>query len=182
MENLSGIAYPFQKIGFVTMPDFQFGGMEHPGVIHYKASSLLLGEGATVDQFISRSNLISHEIAHMWFGDLVTMKWFNDVWMKEVFANFMANKVTEKLMGTPTFNLRFLQDHYPAAYGVDRTRGANPIRQQLDNLQDAGTMYGNIIYHKAPIMMMQLEKLMGPEPFQKGIREYLKKYAYQNAT
>jgi aminopeptidase N len=182
MENWTGIAYPFQKVGFVTIPDYQFGGMEHPGEIQYKASSLLLGEGATKDQFIGRSNLISHEIAHMWFGDLVTMKWFNDVWMKEVFANFMADKVTEKLMGSQTFNLKFLQDHYPAAYGVDRTRGANPIRQQLNNLQDAGSMYGNIIYHKAPIMMRQLEKLMGPEPFQQGIQEYLNKYAYQNAT
>ena len=182
MESWTGIAYPFQKVGFVAIPDFQFGGMEHPGEIQYKASSLFLGDGATKDQFISRSNLISHEIAHMWFGDLVTMKWFNDVWMKEVFANFMADKVTEKLMGSQTFNLKFLQDHYPAAYGVDRTTGANPIRQQLDNLQDAGSMYGNIIYHKAPIMMRQLEKLMGPEAFQKGIQEYLKKYSYQNAT
>ncbi|RLJ74962.1 M1 family metallopeptidase [Pedobacter alluvionis] len=182
LENWTAIKYPFQKIGFVSIPDFQFGGMEHPGEVQYKASSLFLDQGATKDQFISRSNLISHETAHMWFGDLVTMKWFNDVWMKEVFANFMADKVTEKLMGKNTFDLKFLQDHYPAAYGVDRTLGANPIRQQLDNLQEAGSMYGNIIYHKAPIMMRQLELLMGKENFQKGIREYLKKYSYGNAT
>jgi aminopeptidase N len=182
LEDWTAIKYPFQKIGFVSIPDFQFGGMEHPGEVQYKASSLFLDQGATKDQFISRSNLISHETAHIWFGDLVTMKWFNDVWMKEVFANFMADKVTEKLMGKSTFDLKFLQDHYPAAYGVDRTLGANPIRQQLDNLQEAGSMYGNIIYHKAPIMMRQLELLMGKENFQKGIREYLKKYAYSNAT
>ncbi|MGQ7856110.1 M1 family metallopeptidase [Pedobacter sp. WC2501] len=182
LENWTAIKYPFQKIGFVSIPDFQFGGMEHPGEVQYKASALFLDQGATKDQFISRSNLISHETAHMWFGDLVTMKWFNDVWMKEVFANFMADKVTEKLMGKNTFDLKFLQDHYPAAYGVDRTLGANPIRQQLDNLQEAGSMYGNIIYHKAPIMMRQLELLMGKENFQKGIREYLKKYSYGNAT
>lgn len=182
LEDWTAIKYPFQKIGFVSIPDFQFGGMEHPGEVQYKASSLFLDQGATKDQFISRSNLISHETAHMWFGDLVTMKWFNDVWMKEVFANFMADKVTEKLMGKSTFDLKFLQDHYPAAYGVDRTLGANPIRQQLDNLQEAGSMYGNIIYHKAPIMMRQLELLMGKENFQKGIREYLKKYSYSNAT
>lgn len=182
LENWTAIPYPFQKIGFVAIPDFQFGGMEHPGVVHYKASSLFLGEGSTKDQFISRSNLIFHETAHMWFGDLVTMKWFNDVWMKEVFANFIADKVTEKLMGEQTFNLKFLQNHYPAAYSIDRTRGANPIRQQLDNLQDAGSMYGNIIYHKAPIMMRQLELLMGAANFQKGIQEYLLKYAYKNAT
>ncbi|WP_293783404.1 M1 family aminopeptidase [uncultured Pedobacter sp.] len=182
LEDWTAIKYPFQKIGFVSIPDFQFGGMEHPGEVQYKASSLFLDQGATKDQFISRSNLISHETAHMWFGDLVTMKWFNDVWMKEVFANFMADKVTEKLMGKNTFDLKFLQDHYPAAYGVDRTLGANPIRQQLDNLQEAGSMYGNIIYHKAPIMMRQLELLMGKDNFQKGIREYLKKYSYGNAT
>ncbi|MDT3401673.1 M1 family metallopeptidase [Mucilaginibacter terrae] len=182
LEEWTGIPFPFQKIGFVAIPDFQFGGMEHPGEVQYKASSLFLDEGATKDQFIGRANLISHETAHMWFGDLVTMRWFNDVWMKEVFANFMADKVTEKMMGTETFNLKFLQDHYPAAYGVDRTQGTNPIRQQLDNLQEAGSMYGNIIYHKAPIMMRQLELLMGKENFQAGIREYLKKYAYSNAT
>jgi len=182
LEQWTDISFPFQKVGFVAIPDFQFGGMEHPGEVQYKASSLFLDAGATKDQLIGRANLISHETAHMWFGDLVTMKWFNDVWMKEVFANFMADKVTEKVMGDETFNLKFLIDHYPAAYGVDRTAGANPIRQQLDNLQDAGSMYGNIIYHKAPIMMRQLETLMGKENFQTGIREYLKKYSYNNAT
>jgi aminopeptidase N len=75
-----------------------------------------------------------------------------------------------------------MQDHYPAAYGIDRTQGANPIRQDLDNLKDAGSLYGNIIYHKAPIMMQQLELLMGKEKFRQGIQEYLKKYAYSNAT
>lgn len=182
MEGWTGIPYPFQKVGFVAIPSFQFGGMEHPGEVQYNAPALFLDEGATRDQFISRANLISHETAHMWFGDLVTMEWFNDVWMKEVFANFMADKVTEKIMGSETFNLKFLQDHYPAAYSVDRTPGANAIRQQLDNLNDAGSMYGNIIYHKAPVMMRQLELLMGKENFRKGVQEYLKKYAYGNAN
>lgn len=182
LEEWTGIPYPFQKVGFVGIPDFQFGGMEHPGEVQYQASSLFLDDGATKDRLIARSTLISHETSHMWFGDMVTMEWFNDVWMKEVFANFMADKVTESLMGSETFNLKFLQDHYPAAYGVDRTPGANPIRQQLDNLQDAGSLYGNIIYHKAPIMMRQLELLMGAANFQKGIREYLDKYKYGNAT
>ncbi|KQC00084.1 M1 family aminopeptidase [Pedobacter sp. Hv1] len=181
LTSWTAIPYPFQKIGFAAIPDFQFGGMEHPGVVLYKSSSLFLDDGAIKDQYISRANLISHETAHMWFGDLVTMKWFNDVWMKEVFANFMADKVAEKMMGEQAFNLKFLQDHFPAAYGVDRTLGANPIRQKLNNLQDAGSMYGNIIYHKAPIMMRQLEALMGPVDFQKGIREYLAKYANKNA-
>jgi aminopeptidase N len=181
-ENWTGIKYPFQKFGFVAIPDFQFGGMEHPGTIQYKASSLFLDAGATKDQLNGRNNLIAHETAHMWFGDLVTMDWFTDVWMKEVFANFMADKSAEEFGGNNTYALKFLIDHFPAAYAVDRTQGANPIRQPLDNLKDAGTLYGNIIYHKAPLMMQQLEMLMGKSPFQQGIREYLRKFSNSNAS
>lgn len=182
LSGWTGIPFPFQKVGFVAIPAFQFGGMEHPGVVQYNAPGLFLDGTATKDQLIARSSVIAHETAHMWFGDLVTMQWFNDVWMKEVFANFMADKVSGQLMGRETFNQKFLLDHTPAAFGIDRTPGANPIRQQLDNLQEAGTMYGNIIYHKAPIMMRQLELLMGEKPFQAGVREYLARYRYSNAT
>lgn len=181
-ENWTGIPYPFQKFDFAAIPDFQFGGMEHVGAIQYKAATLFLDGTATKDQLNSRSNLIAHETAHMWFGDLVTMSWFTDVWMKEVFANFMADKSAAQNVGGEVFDLKFLVDHFPAAYGVDRTTGSNPIRQQLDNLKDAGTMYGNIIYHKAPIMMRQLERLMGKAKFQQGVREYLKKFANSNAS
>ena len=181
-QEWTGIPYPFQKFGFVAIPDFQFGGMEHPGAIQYKASSLFLDNGATKDQINARNNLIAHETAHMWFGDMVTMNWFTDVWMKEVFANFMADKSNADAGGTDEFDLKFLVDHFPAAYNVDRTAGSNPIRQDLDNLKDAGSLYGNIIYHKAPVMMRQLERLMGAEMFQKGVREYLKKFAGGNAS
>lgn len=181
-EDWTTIPYPFQKFGFAAIPDFQFGGMEHVGAIQYKSSSLFLDGGATKDQLNSRTNLIAHETAHMWFGDLVTMSWFTDVWMKEVFANFMADKSSETDGNSENFDLKFLIDHFPAAYGVDRTAGANPIRQDLENLKDAGSMYGNIIYHKAPIMMRQLERLMGKEKFQQGVREYLKKFANGNAS
>jgi aminopeptidase N len=181
-EDWTAIPYPFHKFDFAAIPDFQFGGMEHVGAIQYKASTLFLDGTATKDQLNSRSNLIAHETAHMWFGDLVTMTWFTDVWMKEVFANFMADKSAEGSVGKAVFDLKFLVDHFPAAYGVDRTTGSNPIRQDLDNLKDAGTMYGNIIYHKSPIMMQQLERLMGKEMFQQGVREYLKKFANSNAS
>ncbi|QNK63783.1 aminopeptidase [Pedobacter sp. PAMC26386] len=181
-EDWTAIAYPFQKFGFVAIPDFQFGGMEHPGAIQYKSASLFLDAGATKDQLNARNNLIAHETAHMWFGDLVTMDWFSDVWMKEVFANFMADKSAEEAGGKVNYSLKFLIDHFPAAYAVDRTEGANPIRQPLDNLKDAGTLYGNIIYHKAPVMMQQLENLMGKDKFRDGVREYLKKFANSNAS
>jgi aminopeptidase N len=181
-EDWTAIPYPFQKFGFVAIPDFQFGGMEHPGAIQYKSASLFLDAGATKDQLHARNNLIAHETAHMWFGDLVTMDWFSDVWMKEVFANFMADKSAEESDGQANYSLKFLIDHFPAAYAVDRTPGANPIRQPLDNLKDAGTLYGNIIYHKAPVMMQQLESIMGKDKFQQGVREYLKKFANSNAS
>jgi aminopeptidase N len=182
MQQYTGIAYPFQKFGFVAIPDFQFGGMEHPGAIQYKASSLFLDSGATREQFIGRSNLLSHETAHMWFGDMVTMTWFNDVWMKEVFANFMADKISSITLPDDNYDLKFLTAHYPAAYSVDRTEGANPIRQRLDNLQEAGSLYGNIIYNKAPIVMRQLERMIGADAFQAGLRDYLTKYAGGNAS
>ncbi len=182
LESYTGIPFPFQKLDCAAIPDFQYGGMEHVGAIQYKAASLFLDDGATQDQQLSRAQLIAHETSHMWFGDLVTMRWFNDVWMKEVFANFMADKICQQTYSDSNAALRFLVSHFPAAYGVDRTAGANPIRQQLNNLQNAGTLYGNIIYHKAPIVMQQLERLMGADAFRDGLREYLKKYANNNAS
>lgn len=163
LEDYTQIKFPFKKFDFVAIPDFQYGGMEHVGAIDYKASSLFLDAGATRDQENSRANVISHETSHMWFGDLVTMQWFNDVWMKEVFANFMADKITQGGQSSDSYELKFLLTHLPRAYAVDRTGGANPIRQQLNNLQEAGTLYGAIIYDKAPVMMRQLERLMGAE-------------------
>lgn len=182
LENYTGIDYPFEKFDFALIPTFQYGGMEHPGSIFYKESSLMLDESASINQQLSRASLIAHETSHMWFGDLVTMDWFNDVWLKEVFANFYAAKIVNPAFPEVNHDLRFLLSHYPSAYGVDRTKGSHPIQQKLDNLQNAGSLYGSIIYQKAPIVMRNLEAFLGPELFQEGIKEYLKKYAYGNAT
>jgi aminopeptidase N len=118
----------------------------------------------------------------MWFGDLVTMKWFDDVWLKEVFANFMAAKIVNPAFPDINHELRFFLQHYPAAYEVDRTAGANPIRQTLENLREAGSLYGPIIYQKAPIVMRQLEQILGPDELRDGLREYLRRFAFANAT
>ena len=104
----------------------------------------------------------------MWFGDLVTMRWFNDVWMKEVFANFMAAKIVNPSFPQINHELRFLYAHYPAAYDVDRTPGTNAIRQPLENLNEAGSLYGAIIYQKAPIVMRQLEMIVTPDGLATG--------------
>lgn len=181
LEQYTGIAYPFGKFDFALLPAFQYGGMEHPGAIFYNESALFLDENASVNQRLARANVIAHEAAHMWFGDLVTMDWFNDVWLKEVFANFMAAKIVHPSFPEINHNLRFLLGHYPGAYEVDRTAGTNPILQNLDNLKQAGTLYGGIIYLKAPVVMKHLEHKIGEAKMREGLQEYLKKHAFSNA-
>jgi len=182
LESYTGIAYPFGKFDFFAVPSFQFGGMEHPGAVWYRADGLFLDEAPSRTQELGRASLISHETAHMWFGDLVTMRWFDDVWMKEVFANFMASKIVAPSFPDVDHALRFFQSNHTTAYGVDRTAGANPIRQDLANLRDAGSLYGAIIYQKAPVVMKQLEALVGDSTFHEGLRIYLADHRFGNAT
>ena len=182
LEDYTGIDYPFQKFDVVLVPDFQYRGMEHPGAILYRASALLLDPAPSRQALLRRAQLIAHESAHMWFGNLVTMRWFDDVWTKEVFANFMADKIVNPAFPEIDHDLAFIATHYPPAYRVDRTAGANPIRQPLPNLNEAGQLYGDIIYHKAPIMMHQLEQIMGENAFRRGVRAYLQRFAHANAS
>ncbi len=182
LEDYSGIDYPFEKLDFALIPAFQYGGMEHAGAILYRARNLLLDEAPSDMELLGRASLIAHETAHMWFGNLVTMEWFDDVWLKEVFANFMAAKIVNPSFPDINHELNFLVRHAPAAYSVDRTAGANPIRQELPNLNEAGQLYGPIIYDKAPIMMRQLEALLGEARLQAGLREYLDRHAFGNAS
>jgi aminopeptidase N len=182
LEDYTSISYPWGKFDFLLIPSFQFGGMEHAGAIYYNGSALFLDPSATVNQKLGRASLIAHETSHMWFGDLVTMRWFNDVWMKEVFANFMAAKIVNPSFPEINHDLRFVLAHYPGAYDVDRTEGTNAIRQQLDNLNEAGSLYGAIIYQKAPIVMRHLEMMLGADNLRDGLRVYLRNHAFGNAS
>ncbi|WP_194528514.1 M1 family metallopeptidase [Zobellia roscoffensis] len=182
LEKYTNQPFPFKKMDFATIPGYQYGGMEHVGAIQYKEGTLFLDESSTSNQKLRRLKLIAHETSHMWFGDLVTMDWFNDVWMKEVFANFMADKIANPAFPQVNHDLSFMTTHYPRAYGEDRTKGTNPIRQELENLNNAGSLYGSIIYSKAPIMMRQLEHVLGEKAFRKGVQEYIKTYSNGNAT
>ncbi|WP_308269926.1 M1 family aminopeptidase, partial [Prevotella sp.] len=156
--------------------------MEHPGAIQFTDHEIFLGEHPTPEELQTRVELIAHETAHCWFGDDVTMRWFNDVWTKEVFANFLASKIAKQLFPDVNHDLNFLRMYQTRALSTDRTQGTHPIQQQLDNLNSAGLLYGNIIYQKSPVMMRKLEEQMGASRFRQGLQEYLNTYSYSNAT
>ena len=181
LEDYTDVPYPFAKYSFIILPGFQYGGMEHTGATLYNDNSMFLSEHPTLDEELARAKLIAHETAHMWFGDFVTMDWFNDVWTKEVFANYFAACIVEPLFPSVNHSLNWIKTYTAASLSEDRTLGSNSIRQPLDNLRNAGLIYGNIIYNKAPVMMQKLVEIMGEEAYQEGIREYLKTYAYSNA-
>ena len=181
-EEFTGIPYPFAKYDVIILPGFQFGGMEHTGATLYRDRRMFLNEHPTLNEQLSRSALIAHETSHMWFGDYVTMQWFDDVWTKEVFANYFASLIVEPIYPDVNHRLNFMRDYLPGSYAEDRTAGANPIKQDLDNLRNAGLVYGNIIYDKSPVVMEMLVRILGEQNFRKGIQEYLKTFAYGNAT
>ena len=182
MEDYTGIAMPFPKYDCVIVPGFQFGGMEHPGAILFNESRMFLGEAPTDVEKLSRTDLISHETAHLWFGDAVTMEWFDDVWTKEVFAGHFAAQITRPLFPDIDFRTMDFRNFNVRAYEEDRTAGTTPIRQRLNNLQDAGLIYGNIVYDKSPVVMRMLADTLGAEAFRQGLQEYLHRYLYGNAT
>jgi aminopeptidase N len=181
-ERYTAIPYPFDKLDFVAIPALPFGAMEHAGAIVYTAAELLLDASASQAALLNRAHVIAHEVAHAWFGNLVTMRWFDDVWTKEVFANFVAAKIVTPSFPAMNHDLRFFLDHYPGAYAEDRSAGAGPVRQSLANLADAGSLYTDIIYLKAPVAMRHLESLLGEGSLRDGLREYLRAHAYGNAT
>ena len=182
LEAYTDRKYPFAKLDFVLLPAFQFSGMEHAGAIYYNAPALFLDKTATQNQLLSRASLIAHETSHMWFGDLVTMKWFDDVWLKEVFANFMAAKIVNPTFPEIDHELRFFLQHYPPAYEVDRTAGANPIRQELDNLKEAGSLYGSDHLPEGADRHAAARADTRRGELRDGLREYLTRFAFSNAT
>ncbi len=181
MEEYTGIPYPFAKYDLIILPGFQYGGMEHTGATLYKNTTLFLPPSPTLAQELSRTQLIAHETAHMWFGDYVTMDWFSGVWVKEVFANFFASRICRPLFPNVDFAINDL-NFYTSAYSEDRTKGTTSIQQELPNLKYAGLIYGNIIYQKSPVMMNMLYLKLGEENFRNAIREYLNTYSYSNAS
>jgi aminopeptidase N len=173
--------FPFSKYDLVLIPGFPFGGMEHAGATFLNEDGVLFRSTPTASDYFRRNTLVLHETCHQWFGDLVTMRWFDDLWLKEGFAQYMAYKALAELEPASEPWKHFYEDIKPLAYGIDETQGTTPIFQNIANLKDAKSAYGAIVYQKAPAVLKQLEFHIGSEVFREGLRSYLKQHAYANA-
>jgi len=182
LEGYFARPFPFKKLDVVLAPAFPFGGMEHPGAIFYNEDRFIFRERPTLPQRLGRTATIYHEVAHQWFGDLVTMRWFDDLWLKEGFATYMAAKMQASLDTSSGIWKTFYLRNKPAAYSVDATRGTTPVWQSLTNLDQAKSNYGAIVYNKAPSVIKQLDYLVGADAFQRGVRRFLNTHTYANAT
>jgi aminopeptidase N len=130
-------AFPFLKYDLVLLPGFAYRGMEHAGATFFREEALLFRTQPTETDKLNRAVLLLHELAHQWFGDLVTMRWFDDLWLKEGFANYMAYETLASLESPDAIWKRFYQPYKPDAYETDVTKGTTPIRQEIPNLNDA---------------------------------------------
>ncbi len=174
--------FPFPKYDLVLVPEFAYGGMEHAGATFLREESILFPTDPTASDLLARADVMAHEAAHQWFGDLVTMRWFDDLWLKEGFATFMGYKAIEATL--PQFDAWkvFYLRNKPLAYLTDATKGTTPIFQEIPNLSAAKSAYGNIVYRKAPSMLRQAEFYLGAREFQQAIQLFVKEHAYANAT
>ncbi|HEY2026884.1 MAG TPA: M1 family aminopeptidase, partial [Gemmatimonadaceae bacterium] len=182
LERYTARPFPFQKFDFILAPAFPFGGMEHPGAVFYNEESFIYREPPTRTQLLGRAGTIYHEVSHQWFGDLVTMRWFDDLWLKEGFATYIAAVMQDDLSPQASSWRTFFLRNKPVAYATDASRGTTPVWQSLANLDQAKSNYGAIVYNKAPGILKQLNYLVGDTAFRDGLREYLAEHAYGNAT
>jgi aminopeptidase N len=173
--------FPFSKYDLVLIPGFPFGGMEHAGETFLNEDGVLFRSTPTESDYFRRNILVLHETCHQWFGDMVTMRWFDDLWLKEGFAQYMAYKALEHLNPASNPWKHFYEDIRPLAYGIDETQGTTPIFQNIANLKDAKSAYGAIVYQKAPAVLKQLNYFLDEDTFRNGLRLYLKVHAYANA-
>jgi aminopeptidase N len=172
--------FPFPKYDLVLVPEFAYGGMEHAGATFLREDAVLFPSAPNETDILARAQLLFHETSHQWFGDSVTMRWFDDLWLKEGFANFMAAKAAEALL--PAYSVwNAFHALKSAAYRTDVTQGTTPIYRPLSNLSAAKSAYGNIVYAKAPAVLRQAEFYVGARVFRRAVRQFLKSHAYAAA-
>jgi aminopeptidase N len=173
--------FPFPKYDMVLIPGLAYGGMEHAGATFLREESVLFRTAPTHSDLLNRDILVLHELTHQWFGNLVTMRWFDDLWLKEGFAQYMAYQALASLKPDENVWKRFYESIKPEAYAINSTKGTTPIYQEIPNLEDAKSAYGAIVYSKAPAVLRQLAFVLGADHFRQGLQLYLKEHSYANA-
>ena len=163
LEEYTNVPYPFAKYDFIILPGFQYGGMEHTGATLYNDTQMFLSENPTPDEELRRTQLIAHETAHMWFGDLVTMNWFDDVWTKEVFANYFAALITEPLFPQVNHQLNWMKTYTAASLSEDRK-----TEQDLAAFSDVWVNQKGMPIIKFEISDKQLT-IHQQDPYQRGL-------------
>lgn len=177
-----GIKYPFGKLDIIGVPDFSAGAMENIGAITFRERLLLIDPAtASISARKRVAGIISHEIAHQWFGDLVTMKWWDDIWLNEGFATWMANKPLAAWKPDWRVDLDDAADTQ-GALGIDALKSTRAIRMKVETPEEINEVFDGIAYEKTAAVLRMIEKYVGPDAFRKGVASYLKKYSYSNAA
>jgi len=182
LEDYFGIPYAFGKLDQVGVPDFEFGAMENAGLVVYREAALLLSPGTAALSVKKRvAEVITHELAHQWFGNWVTMKWWDDLWLNESFATWMAYKIADGWRPEWRIWLDFDQGK-GAALQLDALRSTHPIRAEVRNPEDMGEAFDVITYEKGGAVLRMLEAWLGEAGFREGIRLYMRRFARANAV
>jgi alanyl aminopeptidase len=180
-EAYFGIPYPYEKLDLIAVPEYWPGAMEHPGAITFADGILLLDEAsATPSQRRVLARVDAHELAHMWFGNLVTMEWWDDLWLNESFADWLGDKLADTAfpeMQVARSELQTVQDTMTS----DRRATAVPIRRPVEDPQDTMGTVG-LVYYKGKSVLGMFERWLGPERFREGVGQYLRENAWKNAT
>ncbi len=176
-----GLPYPGQKLDLVAIPDFAFGAMENLGCVTFRETLLLVDpDRATQPELQRAADVINHELAHMWFGDLVTMKWWNGLWLNEAFATFMEMRCTDAYRPEwdrwTDFGLS-----RSAAFATDSLASTRPIEYEVISPVEAEGMFDILTYEKGAAVVRMLEQYLGEEPFREGIRRYMREHQFGNA-
>jgi puromycin-sensitive aminopeptidase len=177
-----GIPYPLAKLDHIAIPDFAAGAMENWGAITYRETALLVDpqhSSAGTRQRVAE--VVAHEMAHMWFGDLVTMQWWDDLWLNESFASWMGTKAVDWLFPEWQMWTQFVNMDTNRALSLDGLKNSHPIEQEVKDPAEIGQLFDAISYSKGASIIRMLEQFLGPETFRQGLRRYLSAHQYGNA-
>ena len=177
-----GIPYPLEKLDHIAIPDFAAGAMENWGAITYREVALLIdpeSSSAMARELVA--SIIAHEMAHMWFGDLVTMAWWDDLWLNESFASWMGDKAVDHLFPEWEMWTQFVSSDTNRALSLDGLANSHPIEQAVENPAQIGELFDAISYSKGGSVLRMLHHFLGEEPFRTGLQSYLDQHKYDNA-